>query len=61
MCWEVGAPNLSTDFREAVLNYCDTTSSVDPVPKLHQQDLHLDTNMGDQLSTRELNSLFNVI
>ena len=38
-------PNLSTDFREAVLNYCDTTSSIDLVPKLHQEALHLDTNM----------------
>jgi len=49
MCWEIGTPNLDTDFWEAVPKLCDTTSSVDPIFTLHQEDFHLDINMKDQL------------
>jgi len=52
MCWEIATPNLGTDFCEVVPKYFDTTSSMDPIPTLHQEDLHLNTIMRDQLYTR---------
>ena len=52
MCWEIGAPNLDTDFWEVVPKYFDTTISVDPIPTVHQEDLHLNTNTRNQLYMR---------
>lgn len=56
-CWEIGAPNFNNDFQKVVPKQYDTTSA-DPMPILHREDLYLDSNTGDQHYKRELNFLF---
>ena len=60
LCCEIGAPGLDTNIRETILKHYNNISYAYPIPTLHRGDLHLYTNMKDQLYKRD-NFLFTVL